>query len=155
MSLPSSVQTDFVLILYSVAEFLPGFQDRVREALKVLLGEEGTARVRMGLAKDGSGVGGMSCLLSSFHSLDPSLSFASFRVTARNDTDVQPHLPLYKPKRHWINVPRTRRRKDARKFQVRKGRIVPRGNNSGLEMTCTYRSDWKLGEWDLPSAFTY
>lgn len=45
---------------YRVAEFLPGFQDRVREALKVLLGEEGEKRVRMGLAKDGSGVGGQS-----------------------------------------------------------------------------------------------
>jgi hexokinase len=52
-----------------VAEFLPGFQDRVREALKILLGEEGTARVRMGLAKDGSGVGGMSFFLSFILSL--------------------------------------------------------------------------------------
>ena len=49
-----------VLMRYRVAEFLPGFQDRVREALKVLLGEEGEKRVRMGLAKDGSGVGGQS-----------------------------------------------------------------------------------------------
>jgi hexokinase len=30
----------------------------VREALKILLGEKGAARIRMGLAKDGSGVGG-------------------------------------------------------------------------------------------------
>jgi hypothetical protein len=114
-----------------VAEFLPGFQNRVREALKILLGEEGTARVRMGLAKDGSGVGGRSCLLS-FSRPFPSLPFARFlhipRVAASNDTDVQPHLPPYKPKRHWINVPRTRRRKGAKKFQVRKNRIVPRGN---------------------------
>lgn len=42
----------------SVAEFLPGFEEGVRKALKVLLGEEGAKRVRMGLAKDGSGVGG-------------------------------------------------------------------------------------------------
>ena len=49
-----------VLMRYRVAEFLPGFQDRVREALKVLLGDEGEKRVRMGLAKDGSGVGGQS-----------------------------------------------------------------------------------------------
>ncbi|WVQ78326.1 hypothetical protein IAT38_000411 [Cryptococcus sp. DSM 104549] len=41
----------------SVAEFLPRFEDRVRAALKVLLGPEGSARVKMGLAKDGSGVG--------------------------------------------------------------------------------------------------
>jgi hypothetical protein len=65
-----------MLIWSSVAEFLPGFQDRVREALKILLGEEGTARVRMGLAKDGSGVGGMSCLLS-FSRPFPSLPLCS------------------------------------------------------------------------------
>jgi hexokinase len=46
----------------SVAEFLPGFEDGVRKTLRVLLGEEGAKRVRMGLAKDGSGVGGMSCV---------------------------------------------------------------------------------------------
>ena len=44
----------------SVAEFLPNFQTRVRETLKILLGEAGEKRVRMGLAKDGSGVGGES-----------------------------------------------------------------------------------------------
>lgn len=41
-----------------MAEFLPNFEQRVRKALKVLLGEDGEKRVRMGLAKDGSGVGG-------------------------------------------------------------------------------------------------
>jgi len=44
----------------SVAEFLPSFQERMREALRVIIGEKGEKRVRMGLAKDGSGVGGMS-----------------------------------------------------------------------------------------------
>lgn len=44
----------------SVAEFLPNFQDRMRDALKVIIGEKGEKRVRMGLAKDGSGVGGGS-----------------------------------------------------------------------------------------------
>lgn len=42
----------------SVAEFLPGFQDGVRKTLEILLGQDGAKRVRMGLAKDGSGVGG-------------------------------------------------------------------------------------------------
>lgn len=42
----------------SVAEFLPNFESRVRKALRSLLGEAGEKRVRMGLAKDGSGVGG-------------------------------------------------------------------------------------------------
>lgn len=103
----------------------------MREALKILLGEEGTARVRMGLAKDGSGVGGMSFFLPfPYHvPLRPFiLRIHILRATVKNDTDDQPHLPLYKPKRHWINVPKTRRRKGAKKFQVRKGRIVPRGN---------------------------
>jgi hypothetical protein len=62
-----------------------------------------------------------------------SLSFSplnslSFGGNKRKQANDQPHLPLYKPKRHWINVPRTRRRKGAKKFQVRKNRIVPRGN---------------------------
>ncbi|KAK8869754.1 hypothetical protein IAR55_000322 [Kwoniella newhampshirensis] len=41
----------------SLAEFLPGFFDRVREALVVVLGKESSDRIKMGLAKDGSGVG--------------------------------------------------------------------------------------------------
>jgi hexokinase len=48
------------VLICSVAEFLPGFEGRVRDALKVLLGEDGAKRVRIGLAKDGSGVGGES-----------------------------------------------------------------------------------------------
>jgi hexokinase len=47
------------LTLSSVSEFLPEFEPRVRKALQALLGESAN-RVRMGLAKDGSGVGGMS-----------------------------------------------------------------------------------------------
>jgi hexokinase len=42
----------------SVAEFLPFFEERVRVALRDVLGEEGEKRVVIGLAKDGSGVGG-------------------------------------------------------------------------------------------------
>ena len=40
----------------------PGFEERMREALRMLLGEEVEKRVEMGLAKDGSGVGGVSRL---------------------------------------------------------------------------------------------
>jgi hexokinase len=36
----------------------PDFEERMREALRILLGEEVEKRVEMGLAKDGSGVGG-------------------------------------------------------------------------------------------------
>lgn len=40
----------------SVAQFLPGFEDNMRVALRKLLGE-GEKRITIGLAKDGSGVG--------------------------------------------------------------------------------------------------
>ena len=48
----------------SVAEFLPHFSERVREALGHILGEESEKRIRIGLAKDGSGVGGEFSSLS-------------------------------------------------------------------------------------------
>ena len=44
----------------SVAEFLPNFESRVRDALKLILGEAGEKRISLGLAKDGSGIGGRS-----------------------------------------------------------------------------------------------
>lgn len=44
----------------SVIEFYPHFEERLREALKELLGPEGEKRVKIGLAKDGSGIGGES-----------------------------------------------------------------------------------------------
>jgi hexokinase len=40
----------------------PGFEELMREALRILLSEEVEKRVEMGLAKDGSGVGGVSSL---------------------------------------------------------------------------------------------
>ncbi|KAI9456980.1 hexokinase-domain-containing protein [Lactarius psammicola] len=41
----------------SLYQHYPGFEERMREALRILLGEEVEKRVEMGLAKDGSGVG--------------------------------------------------------------------------------------------------
>ena len=43
----------------SLVEFYPGFEDEIRGALRELpaLGTEGEKRVRIGIAKDGSGVG--------------------------------------------------------------------------------------------------
>jgi hexokinase len=43
----------------SLVEFYPGFEDHVRGALRVTdgIGEEGEKRIRIGIAKDGSGVG--------------------------------------------------------------------------------------------------
>ncbi|KAH9983484.1 hypothetical protein BJV74DRAFT_776972 [Russula compacta] len=47
----------------SLYQHYPEFEERVREALRVLLGEEVENRVEMGLAKDGSGVGAALCAL--------------------------------------------------------------------------------------------
>lgn len=41
----------------SLYQHYPGFEERMREALRMLLGEEVEKRIEMGLAKDGSGVG--------------------------------------------------------------------------------------------------
>lgn len=56
-----------------MAEFLPGFEGRVRDALRVLLGEKGASRVRMGLAKDGSGVGAALTALQAKKALEKRL----------------------------------------------------------------------------------
>lgn len=42
----------------SLVEFYPRFEERVRAALRELLGEDVEKRMDIGLAKDGSGVGG-------------------------------------------------------------------------------------------------
>jgi len=49
----------------SVVQFYPGFETRVRPALRELLGEKVEQRVKIGLAKDGSGVGAALCALAS------------------------------------------------------------------------------------------
>ena len=43
----------------SLAEYYPGFEDYIREAFREIpeIGEEGEKRIRIGLAKDGSGLG--------------------------------------------------------------------------------------------------
>ena len=43
----------------SLVEYYPGFEDYIREALKEIpeIGEKGEKRIRIGIAKDGSGVG--------------------------------------------------------------------------------------------------
>lgn len=42
----------------SVVEHYPRFEERVRQALRDILGSEVEKRIKIGLAKDGSGVGG-------------------------------------------------------------------------------------------------
>ena len=39
-----------------------GFEKRIREVLRIMLGKEVEKRVEMGLAKDGSGIGSASSL---------------------------------------------------------------------------------------------
>ena len=48
----------------SLIQHYPNFNARVRDSLRELVGEEVEKRVEIGLAKDGSGVGGtsISCL---------------------------------------------------------------------------------------------
>jgi hexokinase len=45
---------------YSVAEHYPHFEERMRVALKSMLGVGIESRIKIGMAKDGSGVGGKS-----------------------------------------------------------------------------------------------
>ena len=50
-----------------MAEHYPHFEERVRIALKAMLGPETESRIKIGMAKDGSGVGGTQQPLSSCH----------------------------------------------------------------------------------------
>lgn len=54
----SSILFDISKDQPSVIEFYPSFEQQIRDALKVLLGREAEQRIKIGLAKDGSGVGG-------------------------------------------------------------------------------------------------
>ena len=47
----------------SLIEHYPNFERMLRESLRALIGEEVERRIEIGLAKDGSGVGGQSSLL--------------------------------------------------------------------------------------------
>jgi len=47
----------------SMAEHYPHFEERVRIALKAMLGPETESRIKIGMAKDGSGVGAALCAL--------------------------------------------------------------------------------------------
>ena len=49
------VEFALIFLVYSLYQHYPGFEERMREALRILLGEEVEKRVEMGLAKDGSG----------------------------------------------------------------------------------------------------
>lgn len=53
----------------SVAEFLPNFESRVREALKIVLGEQEKI-ITIGLAKDGSGIGAALTALTAKKALE-------------------------------------------------------------------------------------
>lgn len=58
----------------SLVEFYPGFEDYIREALREVeeIGEEGEKRIRIGIAKDGSGVGAALIALVAGNVAEPS-----------------------------------------------------------------------------------
>jgi len=47
----------------SMVEFYPNFESRMREALRFIVGDDVEQKVKIGLAKDGSGVGAALCAL--------------------------------------------------------------------------------------------
>ncbi|PVG04187.1 putative glucokinase [Serendipita vermifera] len=47
----------------SLVEFYPGFETRLRSALRAIVGEDMEQKVKIGMAKDGSGVGAALCAL--------------------------------------------------------------------------------------------
>ncbi|VDC06234.1 unnamed protein product [Peniophora sp. CBMAI 1063] len=58
----------------SLIQFYPKFEERLREALRLLIGEEGEKMVTIGLAKDGSGVGAALCALVATRTAKPEAS---------------------------------------------------------------------------------
>ena len=52
-----------LFILRSLIEHYPNFNARMRESVRVLIGTEVERKIQLGMAKDGSGVGGMSFLM--------------------------------------------------------------------------------------------
>lgn len=59
----------------SLIEFYPHYQETLRESLRILVGDTVEKKVVIGMAKDGSGVGGRSSILKfSFSNIDRILS---------------------------------------------------------------------------------
>lgn len=54
----SVVSVALTSVVLSMVQFYPGFEDRLRAALRDLVGDENERKVTIGMAKDGSGVGG-------------------------------------------------------------------------------------------------
>ena len=53
----------------SLVEFYPGFEQTLRRALRAIVGETMEKKVNVGMAKDGSGVGGAYLWIVSFLSI--------------------------------------------------------------------------------------
>ena len=47
---------------FSLAEHYPHFETRMRKALRAIVGDEAEKHIEVGMAKDGSGVGGKSLI---------------------------------------------------------------------------------------------
>lgn len=56
----------------SLVEYYPGFEDYIREAFREMpeIGSQGEKRIRVGIAKDGSGVGAALIALVAAHRSD-------------------------------------------------------------------------------------
>ena len=64
----SSLGVDtYLLIFNSLIQFYPHFEEFLRESLRAIVGSPIEKRVEIGLAKDGSGVGGTSTSTSLFN----------------------------------------------------------------------------------------
>ena len=54
----SGPKSEFTFKTRSLIQFYPNFEDKLRESLRAIVGGDVEKRVEIGLAKDGSGVGG-------------------------------------------------------------------------------------------------
>jgi hexokinase len=61
--------------LRSLIEFYPHYEQTMRESLRVIIGEEVERRVDIGMAKDGSGIGGKCSLILLLQAISSSLLF--------------------------------------------------------------------------------
>lgn len=53
-----SLRTSLFYVVCSLIQHYPRFEERLRKSLRMLIGNELESKVEIGLAKDGSGVGG-------------------------------------------------------------------------------------------------
>lgn len=80
----------------SLVEFYPGFEVRLRAAVRDLLGEDAEKRLEVGLAKDGSGIGGTQSI---WLSQDMLMELSAAALTALQAKKQQEALQQGNPKK--------------------------------------------------------